>query len=412
MTLFVPQWATNLNYSTGPDVGTPTKVDPSSIPNGFVQGVIAAPQHVNFLVGGLSKEIVKAIDGVGGGTYELDDALVFDGDEVQFAATGRVLSGGFFRVDSGGSLILASGATVTLNAALDVNGNVDLDAAATLTVHGEIALATSGAGELSVASGAIINVNSGGRVDLNTGSELNVEGTAHVDVEGSIEVLATGNVNVHSGGNVNLESGADLIVKSGANLVSQAGGSVTIEDSSDLVINDAAEGWRLTMTTAFHDGIVPWSPTTDASGLAGWVQSDVAARRRIMFALPIPPGDTVSDVFVRLSGDPSGGAAHGGVLPTNVPTIELVSVDINGAITVHATKDDPTAGVGYDAAHNVILQNGSLTSGAMPHVATADPLYVRVRGEQGGSAVAAKLTILSVSGNAIARSYRADNMVR
>jgi len=60
MTLFVPQWATNLNYSAGPDVGTPTKVDPSSAPNGFIAGVIAAPQHVNFLIAGLSAVLAPA----------------------------------------------------------------------------------------------------------------------------------------------------------------------------------------------------------------------------------------------------------------------------------------------------------------------------------------------------------------
>lgn len=45
----VPQnWATSTNYSTGPDTGTPTKVDPSSSANGFLRGAVAAPQHVNF----------------------------------------------------------------------------------------------------------------------------------------------------------------------------------------------------------------------------------------------------------------------------------------------------------------------------------------------------------------------------
>ncbi len=45
-----PDWASNTNYSAGPDTGTPTKVDPASDANGFVAGVIAAPQHVNFVV--------------------------------------------------------------------------------------------------------------------------------------------------------------------------------------------------------------------------------------------------------------------------------------------------------------------------------------------------------------------------
>lgn len=44
----VPDWASNANYSTGPDVGTPTKVDPGSAANGYIKGVVAAPQHVNY----------------------------------------------------------------------------------------------------------------------------------------------------------------------------------------------------------------------------------------------------------------------------------------------------------------------------------------------------------------------------
>lgn len=44
----VPDWASNANYSAGPDTGTPTKVDPASTPNGFIKGVVAAPQHVNY----------------------------------------------------------------------------------------------------------------------------------------------------------------------------------------------------------------------------------------------------------------------------------------------------------------------------------------------------------------------------
>ncbi len=45
----LPQpWATSLNYASGPDTGTPTKVDPASTANGFIRGTAAAAQHVNF----------------------------------------------------------------------------------------------------------------------------------------------------------------------------------------------------------------------------------------------------------------------------------------------------------------------------------------------------------------------------
>lgn len=61
-TLRMPRrWASNTNYSTGPDSGTPTKVDPSSDANGFIKGVIAAPQHVNFLLAQANAAAARAL---------------------------------------------------------------------------------------------------------------------------------------------------------------------------------------------------------------------------------------------------------------------------------------------------------------------------------------------------------------
>ena len=48
-TLKIPrEWASNTNYSTGLDSGTPTKVDPATPADGYIRGMAAAPQHVNF----------------------------------------------------------------------------------------------------------------------------------------------------------------------------------------------------------------------------------------------------------------------------------------------------------------------------------------------------------------------------
>jgi hypothetical protein len=54
-------WATSANYSSGPDTGTPTKVDPSSNPEGFVNGQIIAAQHVNFELGALAGAARRAL---------------------------------------------------------------------------------------------------------------------------------------------------------------------------------------------------------------------------------------------------------------------------------------------------------------------------------------------------------------
>lgn len=384
-------------------------------PGGWSLNEVLTSTQMTFL----QNELLKAIDGVNGGTYTLTAPLSFAGAAVRFAADLEVLGTGQINVQSGAEINVLGGARLDvesgaglhldIGAELDIDADTDLNAAAVFTVHGEIALATSGPGELSVASGAIINVNSGGRVDLNNGSEMNVEGTGHIDIEGSIEVT-TGTVNVFSATGVSLQSGGRLNALAGSQVIVSAGALMRIEDANELTINASAEGYRLTMTPAFHDPLVPWQPTSDASGLRGWFQFDVAARRDIWFALPVVPGDTVIDVFARVNGDPAAGIAHGGVLPTNVPTVELISVDLDGVRHVHATKNDPTLGASYDSVHNIVLQNGTTTTGTMPHLAGADPLYVRVRGEQGGSATPG-LALLSISGNIIARSYRADTMV-
>ncbi len=47
------EFATDTNYATGPDIGTPTKVAPSAgeIDSGFVRGTAAVAQHMNYLFG-------------------------------------------------------------------------------------------------------------------------------------------------------------------------------------------------------------------------------------------------------------------------------------------------------------------------------------------------------------------------
>jgi hypothetical protein len=57
----LPQpFATSELYASGPDVGTPTKVDPASTANGFVRGTAAAAQHVNYLVHPLAETVARS----------------------------------------------------------------------------------------------------------------------------------------------------------------------------------------------------------------------------------------------------------------------------------------------------------------------------------------------------------------
>jgi hypothetical protein len=54
-----PAWSATTNYTTGPDVGTPTKVAPSAgeIAEGFVPETAAVPQYVNYLFANIKQHI-------------------------------------------------------------------------------------------------------------------------------------------------------------------------------------------------------------------------------------------------------------------------------------------------------------------------------------------------------------------
>jgi hypothetical protein len=58
---FPPTWANNTNYSSGPDTGTPTKVDPNSSANGFIRGVGSSAQGINFLFQAVNSVATRAL---------------------------------------------------------------------------------------------------------------------------------------------------------------------------------------------------------------------------------------------------------------------------------------------------------------------------------------------------------------
>jgi hypothetical protein len=119
-------------------------VDPASTANGFIHGTIAAPQHFNFLYNAIGVQLVKAVDGVDGGTYTLGSALRFQGADVEINAGLEVLAAGEINVQSGGLLNILSG------------GIIDI---------------LSG-GQLEVSSGAAVTVVSGGLIDILAGGAL------------------------------------------------------------------------------------------------------------------------------------------------------------------------------------------------------------------------------------------------
>lgn len=133
-------WATNANYSTGPNTGTPTKVDPASTANGFVNGTIAAAQHINFLFDAVGDQIVQAVDGVGGGTYTLGSALRFQGADVEINAGLEILAAGELNVQNGGELNILG----TLGLVIEAAGSASVEGTVFVGGGGSVGIVTGG----------------------------------------------------------------------------------------------------------------------------------------------------------------------------------------------------------------------------------------------------------------------------
>jgi hypothetical protein len=344
----------------------------------------------------LQNELLKAVDGVNGGTYTLASTLTFQGADVRIAADLEVISGGEINIQSGGALNVLAGGVLDFS------------------------------GDLHISSGGELIVESGGLVTFENGSDMFIDGTAVVDLEGTIDVNAGGAIDINAGGDLSVTSadltingggqillnggglligatgfiqanGGDITLGSGSFLTAQAGAGVNVEDAEDITINDSPEGFR-TMLVPLGNVGGTWVPRMTTELV--WEQV-AAGLDRIAFPLAIPPGDDLIDVFVSLNGE----NGHGG-LPGTMPEVRLVRAALDGTLTTLAVKVDPSGSTGvYEAPHFVVLQNGSLDSGAMPQLANLDPLYVVVTGENGANAIGG-LEIGSITGNITARSYR------
>jgi hypothetical protein len=123
-------WASDTNYSSGPNSGTPTKVDPGSgrFAAGWVPGDTLPAQHLNFhlaavttaLADIVSKVSNKALDGAGGGSYTPTAPINFLGAQSVNFHTASVDSTGTFTVTPGGKIDVISGGAIEFNAPGDL----------------------------------------------------------------------------------------------------------------------------------------------------------------------------------------------------------------------------------------------------------------------------------------------------
>lgn len=278
----------------------------------------------------VASELVKAVDGVGGGTYSLTVGdLTFTGSQTLiFDLAVHILTG------------------------------------KTLTLDGSI------------------ESTSGSRINLRSGSAINV-------FAGSVINLGAGS----PGGEINLGAGAVIIAAAGAQLTGEldipSASILKFARAQDLTLATESFTRRLFMQPVFWDP-AQWGPGTGGAPI--WQQLNAVANALLFPLVGCLPGDIITAVAAEIQAS----TGHGGV-PAVQPTLTLFSKSGGGAfITTLAATQDNQANVGdYETEHALVLNAGSLTSGAMPTIST-DPVYLQFGGE-GSTHAQAGLKIFSIT---------------
>lgn len=352
-------------------------------PGGWALNEVLTSAQVNHL----QNELLKAIDGVNGGTYALQSQLAFDGPaDLVILGTLEIASGGLLSVPVGGDISVFGELTINAAGDLLVDGVIAIRAPGTLEVRSGGELDVLSGGDLNVRAGGGITVDSGGQVSFDGGGILNLNASSVVSADAGSTQQLNGTTNVQSGGLVRVLSG----------------GTLRVDEVEDLIIDDDNVAFRSTLTPAFvtHNGGIP-----DFIGTANahWLQHQVGLSTALGFALAILPGDSLGSVNVQIQGGAGGG--HGGLLPVK-PTVEIIEVTTGGVTVIASVLDPSASAAAYDAAHLVSVSGGSL-----PYLATGNPLYVRITGESGPNAVADTTSFNFITGTLTARAVRAANEI-
>jgi len=239
----------------------------------------------------LQAEMLKAIDGVGGGTYVLTDPLIFDGagDDVQFEQRVRFLSGGELQLDPGSSFEQFSGSDALFDGSVEFSGSV---------------LFNSFGVTLGIGSTFIVE----GGASIEHGGLMRVDG-------GEIELLDIASITVD-----------DQTIPAYRVIIAPA----EIEEFND------EHTWSLTAGSS--DGFFLQTSVSPPSGAQLWIP------------LRVEPGDELNTVTMTINGNAGGGGGHAG-LPSTMPTIAIVA---NGTELDIATDASATLGA-YENAHSVTV---------------------------------------------------------
>lgn len=238
-----------------------------------------------------------------------------------------------------------------------------------------------------IGAGGTLRVASGGIIDFDPGSFLTFGGLGGVTAGAEIIFQSTANLTFEGGSVVTHEAVSGEVYEDGA--------ICQFEDHTDLRIVGAPFTWVSSMIPQFIFGAGDWVANT----VGVYIQASVAGSDIIGFALPLLPGDQITTVAVRLSGGL--GAGHAAT-PASPPTVELISVNNNGSVTVVASATDAVTFPAYDSAHTV-----TLSGAGFPYTVPAgDRVLVRVSGESGANSVADTTAILFIDGTGLANRFR------
>lgn len=291
-------------------------------------------------------ELIKAVDGVNGGTYALQSDLVFEGPAaVHFA--------GDVEVEDTGSIFFSALSSLTFQGTVTFGGT--------------------------------------STVNYNSGSDTTFLSGALLDIESGVALTAA----LDTGSSVAFETGSDLTLEAGVNFL--------VQELADLDVDDDTISYQIVLSAADIEESSnehTWS-LSDANGPGLWVQQLVApaSGAQIHFPLRIPAGDTINRFSVVLNGGVGGGHA---VLPT-LPEFTLVEVNSGGASDIATAQENSANLAAYEVAHAFQVDNTS-TSGALPYtVLGGRHYYLRVNGERGANAENAELAIIQISVEVVRR---------
>lgn len=342
----------------------------------------------------LQVELLKAIDGVGGGSYTPASDIVIGGPgELVVDTTLSILA----------DLIIEVGAFLQVMGTLQLSGVQIVTGEISVPSGGEIDIQTGG--RIDVESGGAINLASGADLNLASGADIVIAAGAFATVTGEISVPSGGEIDIQTGGRIDVESGGTINLASGGKILGSGGGEIQVFDADDLTINNSSVAFRLTLMPFFVGEGTPGTPDWVSESGGTWLMS-TASGGFIVFPLPLPVGDVITTLSMTIDGSAGPGANHG-THPADKPALELIRVSANGVTTSVQTIVDPTTGASYGSAHAV-----TLSGGAFPFTVPAgEVLYVRVLAEGPTGGIANATRLCSIGGTLVAKSFRGANEV-